>query len=191
MKTQNTIIVTSEGNTFVNFDNLRKYCFKIIPQILRNTLANRQDTEDLVQEAITKIYQVKSKFNPSKAKDTTWIYRIVTNLCFDFYRNGYYNKNFSMDISLNKGGDSKYSFADFVLDDSQKPDYFCCVKDQIEQIFSLRERMNKKYFDTVYYIEYLGYNGLEVSRILGIDYKYVAVYKQRGLEQIRNLLKIR
>jgi RNA polymerase sigma-70 factor (ECF subfamily) len=47
-------------------------------------LSNRDDAEDIVQEAFLKLWAKPESWNERKqTKFTTWFYRIVTNLCLD------------------------------------------------------------------------------------------------------------
>ena len=56
-----------------------------------NILKDRQDGEDIAQEAFVKAYLSLDKFSQEKAKFSTWLYRIATNLCIDSLRK---NKRF-------------------------------------------------------------------------------------------------
>ena len=51
-----------------------------------NILRDRQDGEDIAQEAFVKAYVNLKKFSQDKAKFSTWLYRIATNLCIDHLR---------------------------------------------------------------------------------------------------------
>lgn len=51
-----------------------------------NILKNRQDGEDIAQEAFIKAYKNLSGFVSEKANFSTWLYRIATNLCIDTLR---------------------------------------------------------------------------------------------------------
>jgi RNA polymerase sigma-70 factor, ECF subfamily len=48
---------------------------------------NKDDAEDVVQEAFIKLWEKRLNWNPDKeAKFTTWFYKIVINLCIDHNR---------------------------------------------------------------------------------------------------------
>ncbi|HSW74884.1 MAG TPA: sigma-70 family RNA polymerase sigma factor [Candidatus Saccharimonadales bacterium] len=49
-------------------------------------VGDRDDAEDIAQEAFIKAYMQLGKFNPEKARFSTWLYRIATNLAIDFLR---------------------------------------------------------------------------------------------------------
>ena len=46
-------------------------------------MGNRQEAEDIVQDAFSKLWIHAEKFDPSRSKFTTWFYRIVMNQCLD------------------------------------------------------------------------------------------------------------
>jgi RNA polymerase sigma-70 factor, ECF subfamily len=48
-------------------------------------LTNEEDTNDVVQEAFIRLWKNLHRYNPS-VKFTTWLYSIVTNLCYDKLR---------------------------------------------------------------------------------------------------------
>jgi RNA polymerase sigma-70 factor (ECF subfamily) len=48
---------------------------------------NKDDAEDIVQEAFIKLWEKRLNWNPNKeAKFTTWFYKVVLNLCIDHNR---------------------------------------------------------------------------------------------------------
>jgi RNA polymerase sigma-70 factor (ECF subfamily) len=45
---------------------------------------NKDDAEDIVQEALIKLWEKRLSWNPNKeAKFTTWFYKVLLNLCID------------------------------------------------------------------------------------------------------------
>jgi RNA polymerase sigma-70 factor (ECF subfamily) len=49
---------------------------------------NVSDAEDIVQEAFIRLWKNLSRYR-HEVKLTTWLYKIVTNLCLDFLKSGY------------------------------------------------------------------------------------------------------
>jgi len=49
-------------------------------------VGDRDDAEDIAQEAFVKAYMQLQHFNPEKARFSTWLYKIATNLAIDFLR---------------------------------------------------------------------------------------------------------
>ncbi|MEO6595779.1 MAG: sigma-70 family RNA polymerase sigma factor [Planctomycetota bacterium] len=44
---------------------------------------HRREIEDLAQEVFLKVFRAIDKFDPSRAKFTTWVYTFVRNHCYD------------------------------------------------------------------------------------------------------------
>ena len=63
---------------------LKKYKGAIYSLIYK-MVRNKQDTEDLVQEAFIKAFQSLSSFNDEYAF-STWLFKIATNNCIDYLR---------------------------------------------------------------------------------------------------------
>lgn len=49
-------------------------------------VGNRSDAEDIAQEAFVKAYLQLDRYQPDKAKFSTWLYKIATNLSLDYLR---------------------------------------------------------------------------------------------------------
>ena len=54
--------------------------------LARHTLGTAGDAEDIVQEAFVRVWQHASRFDAGRALFTTWLHRIVVNLCLDTLR---------------------------------------------------------------------------------------------------------
>ncbi len=66
----------------VAFDNLVSYCAPRIFNLAYRLLDNRDDADDITQEAFMRIYQALPRFKWD-APLSSWMYRITSNLCFD------------------------------------------------------------------------------------------------------------
>jgi RNA polymerase sigma factor (sigma-70 family) len=49
-------------------------------------LGNRAEAEDVTQEAMMRLWRMAPDWQPGKAKVSTWLYRVVMNLCIDVKR---------------------------------------------------------------------------------------------------------
>jgi len=49
-------------------------------------LGNRAEAEDVAQEALLRLWRVAPEWRQGEAKVTTWLYRVVANLCTDRLR---------------------------------------------------------------------------------------------------------
>lgn len=61
-----------------HLNSISHYAFRI--------LGNQKDTEDITQETFLKLWINAEKWQPGKAKLSTWLHRITHNLCIDYLR---------------------------------------------------------------------------------------------------------
>ena len=62
---------------------------RLLPRVLAQAtrmLANPSEAEDVAQEAMTRLWRIAPKWRTGEAKVTTWLYRVVANLCTDRLR---------------------------------------------------------------------------------------------------------
>src|SRR5437588_1136547 len=57
---------------------LTGYCYRM--------LGSAADTDDAVQETLIRAAQNVARFDPHRARLTTWLHRIATNVCIDMLR---------------------------------------------------------------------------------------------------------
>ena len=79
------------------------YVYSICVNILRNN----EDARDVSQETFYKAYKALKKYDGTKSKLSTWLYKIAYNKCIDFIR----KKNSFLNLkSYLKQKDSKFDF---------------------------------------------------------------------------------
>lgn len=62
---------------------------RLVPRVVRyaaRLLGDRTEAEDVAQEAMLRLWRVAPEWRQGEAKVTTWLYRVVTNLCTDRLR---------------------------------------------------------------------------------------------------------
>ena len=70
-------------------------------------LGDRTEAEDVAQEAMLRLWKTAPDWRPGEAKITTWLFRVVSNLCIDRKRR-YRNRPVSLEVGADPpdGADS-------------------------------------------------------------------------------------
>ena len=68
------------------YQTIVKQHLKSISHYAFRILGNQKDTEDITQETFLKLWINAGKWQPEKAKLSTWLHRITHNLCIDYLR---------------------------------------------------------------------------------------------------------
>ena len=64
---------------------------RLTPRVLAQAhrmLGNQAEAEDVAQEAMMRLWKIAPDWDADRAKVTTWLYRVVANLCTDRLRQG-------------------------------------------------------------------------------------------------------
>lgn len=62
-------------------------------------LGQQEEAEDVVQEAFIRLWKNIYKYKP-EIKLSTWLYRIITNLCLDYLKSGYAKQKKNHDLQM-------------------------------------------------------------------------------------------
>jgi RNA polymerase sigma-70 factor, ECF subfamily len=54
--------------------------------VAMRVLGDRAEAEDVAQDAMMRLWRIAPKWEPGKAKVSTWLYRVTMNLCLDIKR---------------------------------------------------------------------------------------------------------
>jgi RNA polymerase sigma-70 factor (ECF subfamily) len=74
-------------------------------RVARNLVPTDEDAQDLAQEAFLRVFKSLDRFDFNH-EFTTWLYRIVTNLCIDFLR----KRRSAISVSSGRGDDDDAAF---------------------------------------------------------------------------------
>ncbi|GAA3853571.1 RNA polymerase sigma factor [Celeribacter arenosi] len=88
------LLDTSDEALLVAFGNgdasaARALTVRLTPKVLgyaTRLLRDRAEAEDVAQEAMVRLWRIAPEWRQGEAKVTTWLYRVVTNLCTDRLR---------------------------------------------------------------------------------------------------------
>ncbi len=76
------ILNASRKGDSAAFRKLVEYFQPYVFSLALRFLCNEEDAKDVTQESFVRVWKHVKKYN-SKSKFTTWLYKIVSNLCFD------------------------------------------------------------------------------------------------------------
>ncbi|MFJ7310839.1 RNA polymerase sigma factor SigW [Peribacillus frigoritolerans] len=153
-------------------------------QICFRMLGNRQEAEDLAQEAFVRAYVNIRSFNITM-KFSTWLYRIATNLCIDRLRKK--KPDYYLDAEV--AGTEGLNMYSQIASDMAKPEVEVESLELQETIQVEIMKLPDKYRSVIVlkYIEELSLK--EISEILDLPVGTVKTRIHRGREALRKQLR--
>lgn len=173
-------VLKGDQNAYADIVNL--YQHKLY-QICYRMLGNRQEAEDIAQEAFVRAYINLHSYD-QKRKFSTWIYRIATNLCIDRIRKK--KPDYYLDAEV-AGTDGLDMYSQIAADEKLPEDVVAQMELQ-ERIQYEISRLPDKYRSVIVlkYIEELSLQ--EISEILDMPLGTVKTRIHRGREALRKQL---
>lgn len=93
------IALSSTGNTELDFEQLIRDHHRRAFSFAYRMTGNREDAEDLTQDAFVRAFRAMERYDPSRPFDR-WLYRIITNLFIDRLRSRPRLSPVSLDVPL-------------------------------------------------------------------------------------------
>ena len=126
-------------------------------------IGDRTQAKDLGQEVFLRIWQSAKTYEP-KAKFTTWIYRITTNLCFNELKSARRKKWVSF---FRSHEDNEYSMEQSLPDDSPSAEDLLLIRERSRQISDALQSLpaNQRMALVLKRYDDLSYE--EIARIMG------------------------
>lgn len=84
-KTTQQLVLRSKQGDLPAFDRLVRRCQPYAYSIAVRLLSDEDEAEEVVQESFIRVWKHLGRYDHQQ-KFTTWLYRIVTNLCLDHLR---------------------------------------------------------------------------------------------------------
>ncbi|KQC06443.1 MAG: hypothetical protein APR54_01655 [Candidatus Cloacimonas sp. SDB] len=139
-----------------------------------------QDLEDVVQDIFVKVIKSIKSFNRSKAKFSTWVFRIAHNICVDLIRKHNRHKTYSISSGSREDDFSGNYISEDSLADESKSVEEKYTEDKLHK--AITECMN-------------GLTNLSEKQALILYYLNEKVYREiagvmkRSISMVRNLIK--
>jgi len=140
---------------------------------------HRQDAEDLVQEAFTRIYVNLHKYNYT-CKLSTWMFCILRNLCIDRFRRK--RNTVSLDQGREVGGNS---FLEELIDYECLPDHKVEMQDTVNRVNYIVNSLPPKYRRVIMLRYYSDCSLQDIAVKLEMQINTVKIRILRGKDQIR------
>jgi RNA polymerase sigma-70 factor (ECF subfamily) len=157
---------------------------KSIFNYIYGLVRQRQEAEDLTQEAFVKAFFALQTYNCS-FEFSTWMYRIARNVCLDYFRRQKIRSFLSLNAPV--GEEEEGEFGDF-LTDGKDPEEGVLEGELLERLSGAIGKLPLKFREVIIlrYVEDLPYE--EIARILNLPMGTVKTYIHRAKGKLKELL---
>ena len=162
---------------------MERHAEKLFHYLVRS-LQNEEDASDLTQETFVKVYQSRTRFDPSQ-KFSTWLYAIASNLVKDRYRWRSRHPQVSLDAEIDATGDS---FRNNLPAHDPTPSDGLQRAERADAVRCAVAALPEELRQPLILAEYEERSHAEISEILGCSAKAVETRIYRARQQLRMAL---
>ncbi len=161
------LVVAAQGGDLGAFNQLVTIHRGKIYAMIQNMLHNQADAWDLTQEVFIKAWRALPKFE-SRAKFSTWLYRITHNTVYDWMRKkkiqsaGEFNENILVDETIEIS-------AKTTPREAMAPDRALEQAELASQIHRAMEKLSPEHREVIILREIEGYDYKEIAGILDVS----------------------
>jgi RNA polymerase sigma-70 factor (ECF subfamily) len=177
----------AQSGSHIAFEQLVHIHDRAVLRLAFHITGSRNDIQDIYQDAFLKIYRMLGSFR-FECSVSTWIYRIVTNVCFDHLRKSRSRKEKSA-IETSADGE-EYNLLDKVPDNrlvNQPEQQFLRMEEKVHVIRALRRLTARE--RAVFELRH--FHGLKLQTVgerLGISDASVKTTLARATQKVRSQL---
>jgi RNA polymerase sigma-70 factor (ECF subfamily) len=155
------------------FDELVTRYGPVALRIAGRMARDRQSAEDIAQEAMVRVWRRASEFDARRARFSTWLYRIVVNLCIDSVRT-------PQPVPLPEGLDP--------ADPAENAAEAMEVDERRAALVRAIEGLPSRQRAALALVYHEGLSGAEAAQVLGVSAKAVERLLARARSRLRELL---
>jgi RNA polymerase sigma factor (sigma-70 family) len=160
-----------------------RHAEKLFHYLVRS-LQNEEDAADLAQETFVKVYQSRSRFDPSQ-KFSTWLHAIASNLVRNRYRWRSRHPQVSLDAESDQTG---LSLRESVPGRGPSPREMAQIEEQEDAVRCAIAALPEDLRAPLILAEYEDLSQIEIGKILGCTTKAVETRIYRARQQLRSSL---
>ncbi len=164
---------------------VRRHQRRILNLIYRS-IGDRIQAEEVAQEVFLRVWRSAEEYKP-KAKFTTWIYRIVINLCLDELKAAHRRQPFA-DLYANADNPNENGEGLNGCDSARSPEELLIDAEESGRIFAALQALPTNQRLAVVLTKFDGLSYDEISRILGCSGSAVESLLVRAKKTLRKIL---
>ena len=179
-----SLMLTFQNGNISSFEKLvKKYQERII-NIIYQFIGDRSEAEDLAMEVFLRVYKAAKSYEP-KAKFSTWLYKITTNLCLNEIRKKARVQTISLSEPIPRGGGKEEELIEKIAHAAPSPQQILEKKERNAFIRKAIDSLPAKQRMATILQIYEGLSYKEISAVLDCSVKSV----ERRLYWARTNLK--
>lgn len=182
MADDKTLVKAVKAGDHKAFEELVRRYQRQVANLIYVRLGNREDVEDIAQEAFIKVYQSLSQYD-FEGSFFSWLYKITMNLCVDEIRKRKVRKYLSLDFitedNLEKSRKSK---------EHHTPSDEALREEKTEIIRGAINRLSKEYREAIILREYQDMTYNEIADTLQISLEAVKTRIFRARAELKKTL---
>ncbi len=179
------LVKKSQSGDVESFELLISSYDKRAYNIAYRVMGNEEDAKDMAQEALLRIFRSIKDFK-GQSSFSTWLYRIVTNVCLDELRRRKNEKYVSMDSTIQTDSGELHME---LCSDKETPESVYERVEQRELIKSAISELNEDYRSVIVLRDIQGFSYEEISNILDCSLGTVKSRINRARNMLRERLK--
>lgn len=180
------LIVKSKKGDIDAFEELIKNYEKKAYNIAYRIMNNEEDAKDMTQEALVKIYKSIKNFR-EESTFSTWLYRIVTNVCLDELRKR--KKSETIPLEINTEGD-KGTIRFEIGADKETPEDLYELAELRQMILNKINSLKDDYRTVIILRDMQGFSYEEISIILGCSLGTIKSRINRARKALKDKLRL-
>lgn len=179
------LVKKSQSGDVESFELLISSYDKRAYNIAYRVMGNEEDAKDMAQEALLRVYRSIKDFR-GQSSFSTWLYRIVTNVCLDELRRRKNEKYVSMDSTIQTDSGELHME---LCSDKETPESAFERVEQREAIKNAIRELNDEYRSVIVLRDIQGFSYEEISNILDCSLGTVKSRINRARTMLRDKLK--
>jgi len=165
------------------FEELIKDYKKMAYNIALRVLRNKEDAEDISQEALVKVFKNIDSFN-MQSTFKVWLYRIVMNTCLDFKR-----KKKIVTYSIDKPLESDESeILQDIPDNSNNPDIIIQNKLESQMLYECIEMLDDDFRTVIVLRDLQNLSYKDIASILSCNEGTIKSRLNRARKKLRDII---
>jgi RNA polymerase sigma-70 factor (ECF subfamily) len=156
-----------------------------ILNLIYRFIGDRTQAKDLAQEVFIRVWQAAKTYKP-KAKFTTWLYCITSNLCLNELKSARRKKWFSFNRS---DEDGEATFEETLSDSGPSAEDLLLEKERSSQIFDALQSLPENQRMAMVLKRYDGLSYEEIAQVIGCSVSAVESLLVRAKRTLQDQLK--